>query len=233
MIESSEPDVREIKLDQSWKSRIGNEFDLEYMKELRAFLFRQKKLGKKIYPPGNLIFNALNSTTFDSTKVVVLGQDPYHGFDQAHGLSFSVVRGTKIPPSLQNIFNELETDVGFKPPGHGALDYWASQGVLLLNSILTVEHGKAGSHQGKGWERFTDRIVELLNLEKHGIAFLLWGAYAQKKGEFINKDRHLVLKSAHPSPFSAHKGFLGSKHFSKVNEYLVGLGKSPINWQIS
>ena len=233
MIEFSEARSREIDLEHSWKSRLSYEFASEYMKELRVFLVQQKKLGKKIYPPGDQIFNALNSTPFDMTKVVVLGQDPYHGFGQAHGLSFSVSRGTRIPPSLQNIFKELEMDLGFRSPEHGSLDPWASQGVLLLNSVLTVEHGKAGSHQGRGWEKFTDRIIELLNQEKYGIVFLLWGAYAQKKGKFINKDKHLVLQSAHPSPFSAHKGFLGSKHFSKTNEYLVNLGKDPIDWQIS
>ena len=225
-------EARVINLNQSWKSRLHAEFDLEYMKKLRSFLIQQKQLGKKIYPPGDQIFNALNSTPFENTKVVVLGQDPYHGMGQAHGLSFSVVRGIDIPPSLQNIYKELASDIGFKPPGHGSLDHWASQGVLLLNSILTVEHGKAGSHHGKGWEKFTDRIIDLLNREKEGLVFFLWGAYAQKKGEFIERAKHLVLQSPHPSPFSAHKGFLGSRPFSEANQYLTNLNKQPIDWQI-
>ena len=229
---SSGSQSREIDLEYSWKSRLRTEFEKGYMEKLRSFLIQEKKLGKKIYPPSHYIFNALNSTPFETTKAVILGQDPYHGPGQAHGLSFSVIRGVDIPPSLKNIFKELEVDVDFRHPEHGSLNYWASQGVLLLNSILTVEHGKAGSHQRRGWEEFTDRVIELLNLERHGIAFLLWGAYAQKKGEFIDREKHLVLKSPHPSPFSAHKGFFGGRHFSKVNEYLVNQNKSPIDWQI-
>ena len=223
---------RSVSLSRSWKLRLHNEFQLGYMQKLRAFLVGQKQLGKKIYPAGNQIFNALNSTSFETTSVVILGQDPYHGSGQAHGLSFSVTQDVNIPPSLQNIYKELANDIGFLHPGHGTLDHWASQGVLLLNSILTVEHGKAGSHQGKGWEKFTDRIIGLLNEEKEGLVFLLWGAYAQRKGEFIDGEKHLILRSPHPSPFSAHKGFFGSRPFSKINEYLVKLGKQPIDWQI-
>ena len=224
--------TRSVSLSRSWKLRLQNEFELGYMQELRAFLVEQKRLGKKIYPIGSQIFNALNSTSFEKTNVVIIGQDPYHGSGQAHGLSFSVMQNVGIPPSLQNIYKELANDIKFENPGHGSLDYWASQGVLLLNSILTVEHGKAGSHQGKGWERFTDRIIGLLNEEKEGLVFLLWGAYAQTKGEFIDRGKHLVLRSSHPSPFSAHKGFFGSRPFSKINEHLIRLGKQPIDWQI-
>ena len=224
--------VRLISLSRSWKSRLHDEFELGYMRELRTFLIEQKRQGKKIYPSGKNIFNALNSTSFETTNVVILGQDPYHGVGQAHGLSFSVMKNVGIPPSLQNIYKELASDIDFRHPGHGSLDHWASQGVLLLNSILTVEHGKAGSHQGKGWEKFTDRIIGLLNKEKEGLVFLLWGAYAQRKGEFIDRGKHLVLQSPHPSPFSAHKGFFGSRPFSKVNKYLIRLGKQTIDWQI-
>jgi uracil-DNA glycosylase len=202
------------------------------MQQLRAFLLREKQAGKKIFPPGKLIFNALNSTPFEQVKVVILGQDPYHNPGQAHGLCFSVLPGVAPPPSLLNIYKELQRDVGFVPPGHGCLTSWAEQGVLLLNSVLTVEAFKAGSHQGKGWERFTDRIVSTLNEQQENLVFMLWGSYAQKKGDHINRDKHLVLQSAHPSPLSAHRGFLGNSHFSRTNKWLEEHGKSPVDWQL-
>lgn len=202
------------------------------MQALRAFLQAEKKQGKQIYPPGELIFNALNTTPFDRVKVVILGQDPYHGPGQAHGLSFSVMPGVPAPPSLQNIFKELEADLGIARASHGCLQSWAEQGVLLLNAVLTVEKFKAASHQGKGWERFTDRIVAELNKKREQLVFLLWGSYAQKKGQIIDRDRHLVLQSTHPSPLSAHRGFLGCRHFSQANAYLEKQGLEPIDWAL-
>jgi len=203
------------------------------MAELRQFLGEQKALGKTIYPAGDEIFAALNATAFEAVKVVILGQDPYHGPGQAHGLSFSVRKGVRIPPSLQNIYKELATDVNFVRPDHGCLSEWAEQGVLLLNSVLTVEAGLAASHQGKGWEKFTDSVVSHLNVDATGIVFILWGNYAQKKGAMIDRDRHLVLQSVHPSPLSASHGFFGNHHFSKSNEYLLAQDKSAIDWQLS
>jgi len=203
------------------------------MAELRQFLGEQKALGKTIYPAGDEIFAALNATAFEAVKVVILGQDPYHGPGQAHGLSFSVRKGVRIPPSLQNIYKELTTDVNFVRPDHGCLSEWAEQGVLLLNSVLTVEAGLAASHQGKGWEKFTDSVVSHLNVDATGIVFILWGNYAQKKGAMIDRDRHLVLQSVHPSPLSASHGFFGNHHFSKSNEYLLAQDKSAIDWQLS
>ena len=185
-----------------------------------------------IYPPGAQIFNALDLTTFENVKVVILGQDPYHGPGQAHGLCFSVSAGVPKPPSLQNIFKEIEKDLGIVSPKNGCLLAWAQQGVLLLNAVLTVEHAQAGSHQGKGWEQFTDRIVSLLNEQREHLVFMLWGSYAQKKGAIIDRHRHLVLESPHPSPLSAHRGFFGNKHFSSANRYLTEHGISPINWQL-
>lgn len=223
---------REIKLNPSWKKFLQNEFEAEYMQKLRQFLLLEKSQGKQIYPAGTEIFNALNATDFDSVKVVILGQDPYHGPEQAHGLCFSVKPGVKIPPSLLNIYKELASDTSFSPPQHGCLDYWAQQGVLLLNSVLTVQAGNAASHQGKGWESFTDRIIEVLNLNSSGVVFLLWGSYAQKKGAIIDREKHLVLQSVHPSPLSAHRGFFGNHHFSKANDYLVSQGKTAIDWQL-
>ncbi len=219
-------------VDISWKPFLEGEFQKDYMKKIKRFLVDCSKNNQTIYPHPKNIFRSLELTSYENVKVVVLGQDPYHGVGQAHGLSFSVMPDVDIPPSLQNIYKELTSDINFKHPGHGSLDYWASQGVLLLNSILTVEHGKAGSHQGRGWEKFTDRIIGLLNEGKDGLVFLLWGAYAQRKGEFIDRGKHLVLTSPHPSPFSAHKGFFGSRPFSKINEHLIRLGKQPIDWQI-
>lgn len=222
--------AREILLEDSWKKRLEDEFSQDYMARLRNFLLQRKRNGAVIYPPGGQIFNALNSTPFDEVKVVILGQDPYHGRGQAHGLCFSVQDGVDIPPSLTNIYKELESDLGVARPATGNLQYWADQGVLLLNAVLTVEHGQAGSHQGKGWERFTDRGVSELNSGREDLVFLLWGGYAKKKGSVIDRSRHLVLTAPHPSPLSAHRGFLGCRHFSTANQWLERHNKSPIKW---
>ena len=224
---------RDIRLEASWRQRLQSEFQQDYMQQLRQFLRHEKQAGKVIYPPGEQIFNALDSTPFDNVKVVILGQDPYHGPGQAHGLCFSVQPGVPPPPSLQNIFKEIESDLGLPRPSHGCLQSWAEQGVLLLNAVLTVQQNQAASHQGRGWERFTDKVVELLNAERDGLVFMLWGSYAQKKGHFIDREKHLVLQSAHPSPLSAHRGFLGSRHFSQANAYLEQRGAEPINWSLS
>jgi len=216
----------------SWQAYIGAEFDLPYMQSLRAFLQQEKAEGKQVYPPGTEIFNALNHTPLDSVKVVILGQDPYHGPGQAHGLSFSVPEGIKIPPSLLNIYKELVQDIGITMPSHGNLLSWADQGVLLLNSVLTVVQSQANAHQGKGWEQFTDRIVSVLNEQCEHLVFMLWGSYAQKKGQVIDASKHLVLRAPHPSPLSAHRGFLGCKHFSQANDYLLSHGNQAINWQV-
>jgi len=222
----------QIKLDPSWLAVLGEEFEKEYMKQLKAFLLAEKKAGKTIYPAGENWFNALNTTPFDEVKVVILGQDPYHGPGQAHGLCFSVLPGVQTPPSLQNMFKELQQDCGIPPSRHGCLQHWAQQGVLLLNAVLTVEQAKANSHQGRGWEHFTDKCIEHLNRERDHLVFLLWGSYAQKKGQLIDRHRHLVLQAPHPSPLSAHRGFLGCGHFSKANQYLQQHGKTPIDWQL-
>lgn len=221
-----------VQLEDSWKQYLKDEFSKPYMLKLKQFLLAEKAAGKVIYPKGPNIFNALNSTPFDKVKVVILGQDPYHGPDQAHGLCFSVQKGIAVPPSLKNIYKELHADVDFVAPYHGCLEAWTHDGVLLLNSVLTVEQNKPGSHQGQGWEQFTDRVVEILNQEREHLVFLLWGAYAKKKGSIVDRSKHLVLESAHPSPFSA-QNFLGCRHFSKVNNYLVQHGVSPIHWQIN
>ncbi|HEY6863125.1 MAG TPA: uracil-DNA glycosylase [Burkholderiales bacterium] len=221
-----------IKLHPSWKSRLIAEFNKPYMADLREFLRKEKAAGKTIYPKGNEYFAALDHTPFDGVKVVILGQDPYHGPSQAHGLCFSVRPGVALPPSLQNIFAELKNDLGIEPPGHGHLTAWAEQGVLLLNATLTVEAGKAGSHQNRGWEQFTDAVIHALAREREHLAFVLWGSYAQKKGAFIDSRRHLVLKSPHPSPLSAHNGFFGCRHFSKINDYLRQHGQAPIDWRL-
>jgi uracil-DNA glycosylase len=202
------------------------------MQELRGFLRKEISAKKVIYPRGSEYFAALDHTPFDKVKVVILGQDPYHGANQAHGLCFSVRPGVEIPPSLGNIFIELKNDLGIEPSNHGHLTYWAEQGVLLLNATLTVEAGKAGSHQDKGWERFTDVVIDVLNREREGLVFVLWGSYAQKKGAFIDTRKHLVLKGPHPSPLSAHRGFFGCRHFSKINNYLQAHGKTPIDWRL-
>lgn len=221
---------REIKLEASWKERLAGEFEQPYMSDLRGFLLDRKRNGAVIYPPGPLIFNALDSTPFDRVKVVIFGQDPYHGPGQAHGLCFSVPDGVAVPPSLQNIYREIGEDLGVRPPVNGNLQAWADQGVLLLNAVLTVERGQASAHQGKGWERFTDRVAQALNAERENLVFLLWGSYAMKKGSIIDRDRHLVLTAPHPSPLSAHRGFFGCRHFSKANAWLEQHGMQPIRW---
>jgi uracil-DNA glycosylase len=221
-----------IQLEPSWKARVGDYLLRDDMQALSAFLRERRSKGARIFPPGPQIFAALDATPFEQVKVVVLGQDPYHGAGQAHGLCFSVQPGVDVPPSLQNIYKELRSDLGIAPPGHGTLTHWARQGVLLLNSVLTVEEGRAGAHQGKGWEGFTDAIVAALGSEREHLVFLLWGAYAQKKGAVIDPRRHRVLKAPHPSPLSAHRGFLGCKHFSATNEYLRRHGLAPIDWAL-
>ncbi|HOV95172.1 MAG TPA: uracil-DNA glycosylase [Thermomonas sp.] len=221
-----------LHLEPSWKARIGNWFAREDMQQLSAFLRQRKAAGATVYPPGKDIFAAFDATPFDAVKVVILGQDPYHGPGQAHGLCFSVLPGVAVPPSLLNIYKELQASTGFVRPDHGCLLPWAAQGVLLLNAVLTVEDGKPGSHQGRGWEGFTDHVVEVLNREREGLVFLLWGSYAQKKGAVIDSRRHRVLKAPHPSPLSAHRGFLGCGHFSSTNQYLANTGQSPIGWSL-
>ncbi len=221
-----------IQLEESWLAELADEFDQAYMQNLRAFLQQEKAAHKQIFPPGHLIFDALNRTPLGQVKVIILGQDPYHGPRQAHGLCFSVLPGVPIPPSLMNIYKELAADIGITPAHHGCLTYWAEQGVLLLNSVLTVEQALAASHQGKGWEHFTDKVISILNEKKSGLVFLLWGSYAQKKGQFIDRNKHLVLQSPHPSPLSAHRGFLGNKHFSQTNAYLKKHGKQIIDWKV-
>ena len=226
------PPEREIRLEPSWKARLADEFAQPYMQQLRAFLVERKRQGAVIYPPGPLIFNALDSCPFDAVRVVILGQDPYHGPGQAHGLCFSVRYGVPTPPSLINIFKEIESDLGIPPPDHGHLQAWADRGVLLLNAVLTVERGQAGAHQGKGWERFTDRVVQVLNDERDGLVFMLWGSYAMKKGASIDRKRHLVLTAPHPSPLSAHRGFFGCRHFSRANAWLEARGAEPMDWTL-
>ncbi|MGV8961530.1 MAG: uracil-DNA glycosylase [Stenotrophomonas sp.] len=222
----------QIQLEAGWKTRVGDWLLRPEMRDLSAFLRQRKAAGAQIFPPGPQIFAAFDATPFDQVKVVVLGQDPYHGYGQAHGLSFSVMPGVPIPPSLLNIYKELEADLGIPRADHGCLLPWARQGVLLLNAVLTVEEGKAGSHQGKGWEGFTDHVVDTLNRECEGLVFLLWGAYAQQKGKVIDTGRHRVLKAPHPSPLSAHRGFMGCRHFSATNAYLVRRGQSAIDWRL-
>lgn len=219
-----------VKLDQSWLAHIGAEFDKPYMQSLKQFLQQEKAKGKIVYPKGDEIFNAMNTTPFEKVRVVILGQDPYHGAGQAHGLSFSVPEGVRPPPSLVNIYKEISDEFGTPVPKSGNLIHWAEQGVLLLNATLTVEQGLAGSHQNKGWEAFTDAIIHTLNDQHDHLVFMLWGSYAQKKGAFIDRNRHLVLQSVHPSPLSAHRGFLGCGHFKKANDYLQQHGQAPIQW---
>ena len=223
---------QKVQLEDSWKQRLQVEFEKPYMQNLKTFLQAEKNQGKVIFPPGKQMFAALNSLPFDRVKVVILGQDPYHGPGQAHGLCFSVPEGVALPPSLKNIFKELHSDLGIKPAANGNLKPWAEQGVLLLNSVLSVESGQAASHQGKGWEQFTDKIISLLNEQRQDLVFLLWGSYAHKKGEHIDEKKHYVLKTVHPSPLSVHRGFLGCRHFSKCNQYLRDKGLSEINWQL-
>ena len=221
-----------VRLEPSWKARVGDYLQRPEMVELAAFLRAEKARGRTLYPPGPAIFAALDATPFDAVKVVILGQDPYHGPGQAHGLCFSVAPGVPPPPSLQNVFEELQRDLGLPPPDHGCLLPWARQGVLLLNAVLTVEDGRAGSHQGRGWEGFTDAIVRALDREKESLVFMLWGAYAQAKGREIDARRHRVLRAPHPSPLSAHRGFIGCGHFSAANQYLQRHGIAPIDWRL-
>jgi len=219
----------DVKIEQSWKERLAPEFEKTYFRTLTDFV-RQEYAARPVYPKGSLIFNAFDKTPFDRIKVVILGQDPYHEPGQAHGLCFSVNDGVELPPSLQNIYKELEDDLGIPPKTSGNLERWAEQGVLLLNATLTVRAHQAGSHQQKGWEEFTDAVIHRVAEEKEHVVFILWGAYAQKKGEFIDPFRHRILKSAHPSPLSAYRGFFGSKPFSKANQYLVQTGQMPVEW---
>ncbi len=222
---------RPIQLHPSWLQALQDEFSQPYMQQLRDFL-RQEKQQHTVYPPGPLIFNALNSTPLDNVKAVIIGQDPYHGPGQAHGLCFSVPQGVPIPPSLRNIYKELHDDLGIAPADHGNLQSWAEQGVLLLNAVLTVRQGQAGSHQGRGWETFTDRVIEHVNSHCQNVVFFLWGSYAQKKGQCIDSQRHCILRAPHPSPLSAHRGFFGSRPFSQANHWLQQHRLAPIDWQI-
>ncbi len=225
-------DSDRIKLEESWKKALLPEFEKPYMAQLREFLLQRKAAGATLYPPAPLWFNAFNHTPFERVKVVIIGQDPYHGTGQAHGLCFSVQPEVRIPPSLINIYKELESDLGIRNTT-GTLTPWADQGVLLLNAVLTVETGQAGAHQGKGWETFTDAAIDHLNRERDHLVFILWGSYAQKKGQRIDRNRHLVIESPHPSPLSAHRGFLGSRPFSRTNHYLEENGITPIQWQLT
>ena len=218
-------------IEEGWKSVLSDQFQSPYFTALKEFLVEEKK-KYTIYPPGRLIFNAFQHTPFEKVKVVILGQDPYHGKGQAHGLCFSVPPGVPKPPSLVNIFKELQSDLGIPLPEYGTLEKWATQGVLLINATLTVRDGQAGSHQNRGWETFTNRVIEVVSQEKKGVVFLLWGRYAQAKASLIDENKHLVLKAAHPSPLSAHNGFFGCRHFSKTNEYLAQQGNPGIDWTL-
>lgn len=219
----------DVRIESTWKSKLDREFEKEYFVRLSEFIRSEYSSGT-IYPPGSLIFNAFDLCPFDRVKAVIIGQDPYHGPGQAHGLCFSVRHGVEFPPSLLNIFKEIESDLGYKPLADGDLTRWARQGVLLLNATLTVRAHQAGSHQRKGWEEFTDAAISALNQDRNNIVFFLWGAYAQKKGLNIDRERHLVLESVHPSPLSASRGFFGNRHFSRCNTYLAGHGISPVDW---
>ena len=221
-----------VRLHESWLAPLREEFASPYMAALRSFLVAEKAAGKRIFPKGGEWFAALDLTPLDRVRVVILGPDPYHGLGQAHGLCFSVRHGTPPPPSLVNIYKELASDLGLRPARHGFLEHWAEQGVLLLNSVLTVEMGRAASHREKGWERFTDAIIQLVNAKQEPVVFMLWGSYAQKKAAFVDTSRHLVLKAPHPSPLSAHSGFFGCRHFSKANAFLEAHGLPPIDWAL-
>jgi uracil-DNA glycosylase len=224
--------TQEIKLHPSWLDPLRSEFEQPYMRELKQFLLSERQRGRTIFPRAPNWFRALDLTPLDKVRVVILGQDPYHGPGQAHGLCFSVPPGVRPPPSLVNIFKELRSDLGIEPSPHGFLEHWANQGVLLLNSVLTVETGQAASHRERGWERFTDAVVRLVNEKTDPVVFLLWGSYAQKKAAFVDTSRHLILKAPHPSPLSAHSGFLGCRHFSKANAFLEERGFAPIDWAL-
>lgn len=220
------------RLDESWKNALADEFQEPYFRDLKVFLQQERQAGREFFPPGPLIFKALDSTPFDQVKVVLLGQDPYHGPGQAHGLSFSVPHGVPAPPSLANVFKEIRADLGLPVPAHGNLESWARQGVLLLNATLTVRAHQAASHQKKGWERFTDAIIRVLAERREGLVFVLWGRSAQEKGKLIDRARHHVLTAAHPSPLSAHNGFFGCRHFSAINRLLIQGGQTPIDWSL-
>lgn len=222
----------EVKIEDSWKEVLKNEFNKPYFSQISKHIKTEKSQGKTIYPSGSLIFNAFNTTPFHKTKVVILGQDPYHGQGQAHGLCFSVQNGVPPPPSLQNIFKELHDDIGISMPGHGNLTHWAKQGVFLLNASLTVRAGEPMSHSKIGWAQFTDSVIQIISSQKKNVVFLLWGKFAQEKRVLIDESLHLILRSVHPSPLSAHGGFFGCKHFSKTNEYLVRHGIEPIDWSL-
>jgi uracil-DNA glycosylase len=223
----------DVKIEESWKNQLKDEIGQPYFDELRNFLSSERQNGHIIYPSENEIFSSFNLTPFDQVKVVIIGQDPYHGSGQAHGLAFSVNNDQTLPPSLRNIFKELETDLNLTFSRHGNLTNWARQGVLLLNATLTVRSGNPGSHQNKGWERFTDAVISIVSKNKTGIVFILWGKFAQEKEKLIDTTRHFILKAAHPSPFSAYRGFFGSNHFSKTNELLIAQGKQPIDWSVN
>jgi uracil-DNA glycosylase len=222
-----------VNIDPSWREVLANEFKQDYFAAIKQFIVNEKQKGKRIYPPGSMIFNAFDLTPFDRVKVVLLGQDPYHGVGQAHGLCFSVQHGVKPPPSLGNIYKEIKTDLGLDIPAHGCLEAWARQGVLMLNAVLTVNESEPASHKNAGWENFTDAVIRTISVQKEHVVFILWGKFAQNKEVLIDKTKHLLIKSAHPSPFSADAGFFGSKPFSKTNQYLRENGQEEIDWKIS
>lgn len=224
--------AKPVNLEASWLEVLGPEFNKPYMQQLRAFLTAEKTAGKQIFPRGSQFFNAFEQTPLPRVKVVILGQDPYHGAGQAHGLCFSVLPGVAVPPSLKNIYKEINAQLGLPIPTHGYLNAWAQQGVLLLNSVLSVECAQAASHQGRGWETFTDQVIDVINREREGVVFMLWGGYAQRKGALIDVNRHCVLKAPHPSPLSAYRGFFGCGHFGQANTYLSAAGLSPIDWSL-
>lgn len=224
--------ANDVKLDHSWLEVLKDEFSKPYFKDLKDFLLQEKQSGQTVYPPGSRIFAALDETPFDKVKVVILGQDPYHGPGQANGMCFSVNKGVTPPPSLKNIYKEIETDLGIKPPGHGDLSNWAANGVLLLNAVLTVRANQPASHQNRGWETFTDTIIKKLSEKKSNLVFLLWGSFARGKKYLINTEKHLILEAAHPSPFSAYNGFIGCRHFSKANTYLNEHGIKGVIWEL-
>lgn len=231
-MEPQKPAKVSPQIEESWKKVLATEFQQPYFADLKAFLVAEKKAGRRIFPPGPEIFNAFNSTPFDEVKVVIIGQDPYHGPGQAHGLCFSVQKGVRTPPSLVNIYKELKSDLELPIPDHGNLQRWADQGVLLLNAILTVRAHEAASHRGKGWELFTDAAIHHLNQQREGLVFMLWGSYAKKKGAMIDRSKHLVLTASHPSPLSAHNGWFGCKHFSKANEWFAARDVVPVDWRV-
>ncbi len=232
----AKPDIHSVKqvaIDDSWNRVLGDEFSKPYFAGIKRFILDEKEKGNRVFPPGSLIFNAFNSTPFNKLKVVILGQDPYHGSGQAHGLSFSVPEGVALPPSLVNIFKEIKQELGFNIPRSGNLEPWATQGVFLLNAILTVNARQAASHRDAGWQIFTDKVIKTISELKQNVVFLLWGKFAAQKTELIDQSRHLILTAPHPSPFSAHSGFFGCGHFRQANDYLVNQGLKPINWSIS